>query len=414
MIVRAKHRVIMSQIQQFEGLLEKLVQIQSKLFLDLPSRQRWVAENMTNRRATLLIGPRGVGKTTYLLSQIKDKKNSLYVSLDNTIMSSINLFEFGDWLFSIGYEQLVFDEVHTTLNWSQHLKALYDNNPGKKIIASDSSALVLKKGIGDLSRRFVNKTLPFLSFREYLWLKYDIEMESITWNELNSVKFNEKQTSILQQFHKNKLIILKEFREYLNEGFRPFFLEGDYAEKSAQILDKIIFQDIPYFLPQLNERHIHLMKNVLSHLAESAIPRLMIDELANRWQVSKTTVYNLIEVMKETSLIRIIQHEGSIKTRSKGAKVFFSDPTHYKVLMGNLGNLREAYFCAETDRLKLKCFASDDETLGDFKVDRMMFEIGGKDKNPKGSDIVLRDNIESSNSPKIRPLWSLGFCERPL
>jgi len=401
----------MSTEQKFEEILEKLIRIQSKLLLDLPDRQRWVGVNMTNRRATLLIGPRGVGKTTYLLSQIKDKKNVLYVSLDNTILSSINLFEFGDWIFSIGYEQLIFDEVHTLSDWSQHLKSLYDSNPEKRIIASDSSSLVLKKGVGDLSRRFVNKILPFLSFREYIWLKHGVEMDAITWNEFVSANFNKKQNSILKNFHKNKLVVLKEFREYLNAGYRPFFLEGDYADKSSQIIDKIIFQDIPYFLPQLNERHIHLMKNVLSHLAESAIPRLMIDKLANRWQVSKTTVYNLIEVMKETSLIRVIQLEGSIKTRTIGEKVFFSDPTHYKVLMGNLGNLREAYFCAEIDRLKLKCFASEDENLGDFKVDKIMFEVGGKDKRAKGSDIVLRDNIELSSDPKIRPLWSLGFCE---
>ncbi len=400
----------MNENVQFETLLEKLKQIQSKLIFSLPENQRWISSKITDRRASLLIGPRGVGKTTFLISQIKDKNKTLYMSLDNTIISNINIYEFGEWLFNIGYEKLIFDEVHSMQNWSQHLKSLYDSNPKKKIIASDSSSLVLKKGIGDLSRRFVNVSLPFLSFREYLWLKHTIEFDQILWSDFATSHFYRKQNNILLHFEKKNLNIIEEFRSYLVEGYRPFFLEGDYSEKSFQIIDKIIFQDIPFFLPQLNERHIHLMRSILSHLAESAIPRLMIDSLATKWQVSKTTVYNLIEVMKDTSLIRVIQLEGSLKKRSRGEKVFFADPTHYNVLMGNLGNLREAFFCAEADRLKLKVFATDDETHGDFKLDNLIFEVGGKNKKSKKSDIVLRDNIIISENEKIRPLWSLGFC----
>lgn len=393
-----------------EIILEKLKQIQSKLVRALPERQRWITDKITERRASLLIGPRGVGKTIYLLSQIKAKKDSLYMSLDNTILADLNLFEFGDWLFTIGYSQLIFDEVHTSNNWSQHLKSLYDSNPKKIIIASDSSTLVLRKGLGDLSRRFVNKTLGFISFREYLWLKYGVELDGFSWDQLISEKYYKQLECIINDLTKQKLSVLKEFREYLIEGYRPIFLENDYSERSAQIIDKIIYQDIPYFLPEINERHIHLMRNILSFLAESKIPRLVIEPLTTRWQVSKTTVYNLLEVMKETSLIRVIQKEGSIKTRSRGEKIFFSDPTHYNVLMGDLGNLREAFFCAEMDRLKLKCFSCDDELDGDFKVNRKLFEIGGANKKAKKSDIVFRDNIESSYGSKVRPLWTIGFC----
>lgn len=400
----------MQSKEKFEVLLGKFTQIQAKLLRSHPDHQRWVSEKLVQRRATLLIGPRGVGKTTYLLSLVKDKSDTLYISLDNPLLVDVHLFEFGDWLFNIGFQQLIFDEVHNLENWAQNLKSLYDSNTEKKIIASDSSSLVLKKGLGDLSRRFVNCNLPFLSFREYLWLKYGIEFSPIDWNNYLSHKGAAEINFILKQFTKHKLSVLKEFRIYLKEGYRPIFLEGDYSEKSIQIIDKIIYHDIPYFLPDLKERHIHLMRNVLSYLAESQIPRLIIESLSKRWAVSKTTVYNLIEVMKETSLIRVIQKEGSLKVRSRGEKIFFSDPTHYNVLLGNLGNLRESFFCAEMERINKKCFASDDETTGDFKVEGTLIEIGGESKKIKGAQVVIRDNIEAAEDAKVRPLWALGFC----
>jgi len=401
----------MKKNEQFESALEKIKQIQTRLLRSLPERRRWVSDKIEKRRATLLIGPRGVGKTTYLLSNIKGSNESLYLSLDNTLFSTLNLFEFGDWLFNIGYKQIIFDEVHVAQDWSLHLKSLYDSNPSKKIIASDSSTLVLRKGLGDLSRRFVNATIPFLSFREYLWIKYGFELESTSWRKFISTDYAKATNSILNQFHKQQISVIKEFRSYLKEGYRPIFLEKDYSERLTQIVDKIIYQDIPYFLPELKERHIHLMRNILAFIAESPIPRLNIDSLSSKWQVSKTTVYNLIEVMKETSLIRVIQKKGSLKSRSRGEKIFFSDPTQYGVSMGNLGNVREAFFCAEMDRLQLNCFATEDELQGDFMVDDVLFEVGGESKKSKKADIVLRDNIETSESAKVRPLWLLGFCE---
>lgn len=63
------------------------------------------------------------------------------------------------------------DEIHYAPRWSQELKALHDAWPDRSIWASGSDSLLLSSGIGDLSRRYIDIAMPFLSFREFLVLK---------------------------------------------------------------------------------------------------------------------------------------------------------------------------------------------------------------------------------------------------
>jgi len=61
------------------------------------------------------------------------------------------------------YDGLIIDEVHYLKDWSLHVKSLHDSFPNKKIWLSDSSSVVLRKGVVDLSRRFVVHNLPLMS-----------------------------------------------------------------------------------------------------------------------------------------------------------------------------------------------------------------------------------------------------------
>ncbi len=113
-------------------------------------------------RAVMIFGSRGVGKTTFMLSKIKDKK-IFYLSADNPLTSTSNLYEIGNTVFMAGYEGIAIDEVHYAKDWSINLKSLYDDFPDKIIIAIDSNSMILRSGIGDLSRRFSKIQIP-------LWL----------------------------------------------------------------------------------------------------------------------------------------------------------------------------------------------------------------------------------------------------
>jgi predicted AAA+ superfamily ATPase len=118
-------------------------------------------------RAFVLSGPRGVGKTTFLLHHARDQ-SLLYLAADNPRFAGDGLYDIGKALFMAGYEGLIVDEVHHARDWSLHLKALFDDFPKHRIWVGDSSSLMLRSGVGDLSRRYVPIAMPLLSFREYL------------------------------------------------------------------------------------------------------------------------------------------------------------------------------------------------------------------------------------------------------
>ena len=57
---------------------------------------------------------------------------------------------------------------------------------------------------------------------------------------------------------------------------------------------------------------------------------------------------------------------------------------------------------------KRKVFAADNEREYDFLIDQFKVEVGGKNKNPKRADFVLRDDVDIPDENMI-PLWMLGF-----
>ena len=92
-------------------------------------------------------------------------------SADNPKIIGEPLYDLVSSVFMLGYEGVIIDEIHYASNWSIHLKALYDDYPGKIIWISDSSSLVLRDGKADLSRRYVAIQMPLMSFREFLYLE---------------------------------------------------------------------------------------------------------------------------------------------------------------------------------------------------------------------------------------------------
>lgn len=345
-------------------------------------------------------GPRGVGKTTHLLN-LTNSVEALYVSCDNPALGPITLTEIAEACFAQGYQGIVLDEIHFARDWSVHAKSIYDNHPKKKIWLSDSSSLVLRRGTADLSRRFPAFTLPFLSFREYLHLKHQVVVEPFDPFKASLSTFAEVARMTNVQ---------KSFREYLTEGFRPIFLEGDYQQKLVGIIEKTIFFDVPFFVDQIHEVHLRFMNAVIGFLASSPVPTINIDRMATEWSIGKEKLYRLLDVLETVGLLNIVRYKSDHKVLGKGAKILFADPSTYPVLssMYNIDTVREAFVVTVLKNCGHKVFACKDETQGDFLVDGLTLEIGGRTKPSKGAHFVLRDDIELP-ARNVLPLWSLGM-----
>lgn len=296
-----------------EEIIQQVELTTERLKLNLPERKRLIHNNIPieKYRAVMIYGPRGVGKTIFLLTKIIDK-NFLFFSGDNPIISPIPLYELVKKIFTKGYDGVVIDEVHFINNWSKHLKALYDDYPNHTIWISDSSNIILRKSVTDLSRRFIQYRLPMLSFREYLYL-----VEGIILDPIDIFNYDKSIFSKLKGLN-----ILKLFQDYINSGIRPFFFEGEYCSRLKGILEKTIFYDIPFYVPSIQDNHLRIMNAIIGHMLISPVPTLNISGMCADWGISKEKLYNLLFVMEQSELIRIIKKTNKKVGYSKGAKIF--------------------------------------------------------------------------------------------
>ena len=130
-----------------------------------------------NERLILLLGYRGVGKTTMLLQRLKEfGDKGIYFSLDDLYFESNRLVTVVEQFYALGFRAFFLDEVHRYQFWSKDLKQLYDDFEDIQLIATGSSILELSKGQADLSRRAVVYHLQGLTFREYLQFEKTGEM----------------------------------------------------------------------------------------------------------------------------------------------------------------------------------------------------------------------------------------------
>ena len=384
-----------------DDTLARLRNTQARITGLLPHVVRPYRSALEASKFLMLQGPRGVGKTSYLLRRASDL-DGVYLSADHPLLASHPLFEWVETLYAKGVERVFIDEVHQGRDWSASLKTLHDSYPDKGIWVSGSSSLLLEEGIVDLSRRYPRSRMPFLSFREYLVLtgSPDFGVHDPFLPDQGWVEPILKSTNVLAKFE-----------EYLSFGSRPIFLEGreSYGTKVLQTIQKTMESDIPHMVASLQSNHIHLMNAMLGHLAQAPIPTLSVNSLCREWSVGKEKLYNLLQALERTGVLHVVRKPTDHAAASIGAKIFFADPTLYSVLSGLEGNTREAYVVSALRDAGREIQASSDETKADFLLDqKKLLEVGGPKKVRKDADFVIRDGIDWP-APGVIPLWMLGF-----
>lgn len=380
-------------------LIQTLEAAMQRRLAALPQRLRPFTTEYTSLPASLMLtGARGCGKSTFLLFHSKGSR-MLYFSADNPKLMSEPLYDLISEIFMMGYEGVIIDEIHYAQDWSRHLKALYDDFPGKRIWISDSSSLVLREGQADLSRRYVPIRMPLMSFREFLYLETG---ELYPKYQFGSIELPTQPDAQL----------LNLFQKYREHGTRPFYTEGDYEARYMAIIDKVLNNDIPFFLPTITDNNLRAMRAIIGTLANSSIPRVKVSSLCSDWSMGAEKLYQLLFVMESVELLRIVRYPGDMKARSNGAKMLFADSCAYHVLHADLGTEREAYVVGCFEMAGYEVYAMKREPEGDYVVCRngtsLKIEVGGMRKKPKQADFVVRDNTDYPTGNAI-PCWLLGM-----
>src|SRR5574344_3082810 len=174
-------------------------------------------------RLILIMGARGVGKTTMVLQHIKiqgDRNSSLYIDANNSYFAANSLYDTASAFNKSGGKVLYIDEIHKYGDWSREVKMMYDYLPDLQIIISGSSMLDIKKGVdADLSRRAISYILEGLSVREYLNFSLELDMPCYSLEDIiaGKIELPKKIEHPLEYFH-----------DYVKNGYYPFFKIDNY------------------------------------------------------------------------------------------------------------------------------------------------------------------------------------------
>ncbi|HIP12838.1 MAG TPA: hypothetical protein EYG73_08995 [Arcobacter sp.] len=358
-----------------------------------------------------IIGARGVGKTTYILQYLESLEiplhKKLYISADSFDVLNSSLLEIAKSFSALGGEVLAIDEIHKYRNFERELKQIYDML-GLKVIFSGSSAIELEHAKADLSRRAVMYTMNGMSYREFLEIKLDIELEDY--------KLEDILTNHLDIAHsiRKKLKSLEHWKEYLEFGFYPFYFEekATYSIKLKETINTVVETDIPSIFTIKYENIVNL-KKLTQLICQSEPFKLNIKELSAKIGTDRDTLYLYMNYLHRGKIFNIL------RSKTKGDNIFLKPD---KIYLNNpnlnyayckeskIGTVRETFFANQLQNLHEVSIP----TKGDFLVDdKYLFEVGGKNKSFNqikdiANSYVVADDIEIGFGAKI-PLWLFGF-----
>lgn len=352
-----------------------------------------------------LVGPRGVGKTTLVLQHIQqnlNKADTLYVTAEDFYFASNRLVDLADRFAKLGGKYLFIDEIHKYPDWAKELKLIYDYHSSLNVIFTGSSVLDIKKGSADLSRRAVVYHMQGLSFREYLALFYDIDVNVFSLNEIIN-----HQVVVPQVPHPLAL-----FGNYVERGYYPFSKEDDYDMRLRQIINQTLESDIPLYA-SMNVSTGRKLIQLLSIISQSVPFKPNMSKIAEMLGISRNNMADYLLYIEEAGLIaQLRDNTGGIRGLGKVNKVYL-DNTNLIFNLGddiqNKGNIRETFFLNQT-RVKHRVTSS---AKTDFSIGELNFEIGGRNKDQKQiktveNGYVVKDDIESGYLNTI-PLWHFGL-----
>ena len=296
-----------------------------------------MASDTSVKRATILMGPRRVGKTVMIFHTIErlikagiDPQKIVYLSIDTPIYNNISLEELLNYaLYALKQEgnyngfYVFFDEIQYLKNWEVHLKSLVDSFNNVKFIASGSAAAALKmKSKESGAGRFTDFMLPPLTFYEFLNLQ-----------NLQNVIVDSVDKTVAPYDTINIDELNSRFIEYLNYGGYPevVFSEkirsnpGQYIKND--IIDKVLLRDLPslYGITDIQE-----LNKLFVHIAFRSGNEFSYEKLSAEAGLKKDILKKYLEYLEAAFLIKIVNRIDQNAKRMQRVttfKIYLTNPT---------------------------------------------------------------------------------------
>jgi len=145
---------------------------------------------------------------------------------------------------------------------------------------------------------------------------------------------------------------------------------------------------------------------------------LNTNNIAKNIGLDNKTIQNYLEILQETGLVQLIsKNQAGSNLLKKTEKMFLDNGDLYKSICqeigfeSSIGTLREIFFIKMLKNSNNIIHYSD---IGDYEINGIHFEIGGKNKSLKqikdnlDSSFLVKDDILTGSRYEI-PLFLFGF-----
>lgn len=412
---------------KYNGVMLHDIYALSQRFMTIKNaqyRRYFIRNQPINTRLALLLGQRGVGKTTTLIQSLLDRVDGdfldpriLYIQADHFSMGQTALYEIAEQFRNLGGIWLAIDEIHKYTDWSKELKSIYDTFPEIQVFASGSSLMEIQKGTHDLARRAVTYHMEGMSFREYLDIRLGACFNAFTLEEILSdhIKIAHE---LVRELERNQIRPLAAFHDYLKAGYYPYYFElkeeNAYWMTIEQNFHATLDSDLSAIYPNLTHVSLIKIKKLLTFIAGCVPFMPNWERLKKELEIGDIrTLKTYCKYLEDAGLIRTIHSASTKLALDKPAKIFLNNPNQaYALALSkpNMGNLRETFFFSMLSVNHSVAIPNP----GDALVDQTwLFEVGGQGKdftqikNQKNGYLAC-DDLEIGQGDKI-PLWLFGF-----
>lgn len=361
-----------------------------------------------NNRLIGIKGPRGVGKTYFLLEYAReyfglDNRACLYINLNHFYFTECSLINFVTEFKAKGGHTLLLDQVFKYPDWANELSYCYNHFPDIHIVFTGPSVIQLKTENLALSGKVDSYNLRGFSFREFLNLMTEADFPTIT---LQDILKDHKE--IAREICR-KVKPLAFFHDYVHHGYYPFFLENrNFSENLLKTMNMTLEVDVLY-IKQIEQTYLPKLRKLLYLLAVTTPQTLNISQLSKELEISRATVMNYIKYLTDARLTNMLYQVGDIFPK-KPTKVYLNNSNlvyPIRPMAVNEQSVRKSFFYNQMHKAyKVNAGGKNGDFLIDYKYN---FCVVNSRRIRNSSDLYYAvDNIEVGENNMI-PLWLFGF-----
>ena len=269
-------------------------------------------EWLTTTEILIITGIRRCGKSV-LLQQMRRKlsEQDFFFNFDDERLVNFTVSDFQtlqECFFELFGEQhtYYFDEIQNVKGWETFVRRLY--NEGNKVIVTGSNARMLSRELGThLTGRYIAVEIFPFSFQEYL--------------QLANIQVAPKDYYLTSK----RSILLGQFKEYMEKGGFPKYLQSPSARYLSSLYDSIVFRDVMARNGLTNEKE---MQELVFYLASNATKRITYSSLGKIVGIRHSeTVKNYLEYIEQTYMIfQLMKYSPSVKVQMLNPKkIYFID-----------------------------------------------------------------------------------------